>query len=292
MRSILVPLDGSRLSESALPIATALARAVRAEIVLVRAVLAEGLEALDPEAQIDFEAEAEAYLLRVADGLETAGVSPVGRRVIQGKADQVIAQVALQDRADLIVIATHGRSGVTRLLLGSVAERVIWQVTIPVVLTRGEPVWTRGREKLLVPLDGSPLSEAILPLAEQLGRALGLGVVLLHALEPLPPAVADEVTSRMTLVQERREAEMADRLARIGETFRPMGLRVQTMVRSGPPAHVILDTAEAEKVTLIAMVTHGGTGAGRLLLGSVAQAVLKASPVPLLLCRPAKSDHV
>lgn len=141
--------------------------------------------------------------------------------------------------------------------------------------------------RILIPLDGSPLAEKALEIAEPLALAAGMEVLLLRVVPPIPPLIegariimtADEVAAL-----ERREAEAY--LAGIATGLRGRGLRVRPLVRVGDPARAILATAEAEGATLIAMATHGRGGLGRLLFGSVTAQVMRASPVPVLTVRP------
>jgi nucleotide-binding universal stress UspA family protein len=145
---------------------------------------------------------------------------------------------------------------------------------------------------MLVPLDGSDLAETILPLVEQVAGPLEAEVILLRVVEPVSTAaalVSAGVVSPDTLA--RHELEAKRYLAQMEPRLAKKGLRVRTQVANGPPAKEILVAAQAISADLIAMVTHGRSGLGRVLLGSVAEAVLRASPVPVLLIRnAAKTD--
>lgn len=141
-------------------------------------------------------------------------------------------------------------------------------------------------ERVLVPLDGSPLAEAVLPFAEKLAGPVDSELLLLRVVEPLAPAAAlaaagvpapDELFLRQ--VEARRYLDEVAR--RLGDK----GLRVRTLLGHGPAASEIVAVAKAERADLIAMSTHGRGGLGRLLFGSVAEAVLRAAPVPVLMVR-------
>ncbi len=141
-------------------------------------------------------------------------------------------------------------------------------------------------KRLLVPLDGSELAEAILPFAEQVAGPLDAELVLLQVVELMSPieAIASAgVVTPDTLAL--REMDAKRYLVAIEQRLSKKGLRVHTRVALGPPAEAILAGVRATGADLVAMATHGRSGLGRVLLGSVADAVLRASPVPVLLIR-------
>lgn len=143
-------------------------------------------------------------------------------------------------------------------------------------------------KRALVPVDGSPLAEAIVPFVLEIAKPLDMAIVLLRVLEPIPPmavegtrhAAFDDVTAR------RRDAE--EYLARVAAGLRSRGVRVSWEVRVGRAAETILHTAQDTGSDLIAMSTHGRSGLGRLLFGSVAEQVLREAEVPVFLMRQAK----
>jgi len=144
--------------------------------------------------------------------------------------------------------------------------------------------------RILIPLDGSPLAEKALEVAEPLALAGGLEILLLRVVPPAPPLL-DEGRMLMTadevIAMERREA--GEYLAMVAVGLRARGLQVRRLLRVGDPARAILAAAEAEGVALIAMATHGRGGLGRLLFGSVTAAVVEASPIPVLIVRPGQA---
>ncbi|HEV8675711.1 MAG TPA: universal stress protein [Methylomirabilota bacterium] len=285
MERILVSLDGSPLSESALPLAAALARDYEADLILFRAVRIAGIDALDPEFEVDVKGEAESYLIRIASQLEASSPKRVRWAVEEGVADRAIADAAAQHDADLVTMATHGRGGLTRLLLGSVAARVVQQAPVPVLLVRGEPAWLGGGiGDILVPLDGSELSEGVLPVVERLAGPRGFAVHLLHVVEPASPSVAAELAAQRDAVLAERRATAEDYLLKIGGPLEANGLRVRHAVRVGPVVEVIRAYVEEASTRLVAMTTHGRTGLERLL-GSAAEQVLREVAVPVLLWR-------
>lgn len=291
-RTILVPLDGSALSERALPVAAALAQSLSAQAVLVRAAKASVFPGVDPtEAQYQAVEEARTYLSTLAAGLREQGVSVETAVPYGDTADAILLESDLRG-ADLVVMSTHGRSGLGRWIYGSVAEGVLSRSPVPVLLVRptGEAVTLAAepdRTSILVPLDGSIFAEAALPHAAALARATSREIVLLQAVE-LPMASYSSYTgvylTPKTLEDERQRA--ASYLEEVAQRLRSDGLSVQTVVRQGWPADVIAYQGASQGPRLIVMATHGRTGIRRLLLGSVALEVVRRSPLPVLLVRP------
>jgi nucleotide-binding universal stress UspA family protein len=141
--------------------------------------------------------------------------------------------------------------------------------------------------KAVVPLDGSPAAEAILPFILEIARPLGIAVTLVRVLEVTPPMAVEGTRyfQAENLDARRREAE--EYLAPLAAELRARGVHVETLVRHGPPSDEILAAALDVDADLIGMTTHGRTGLGRLLLGSVAESVLRHAQVPVFLMRQA-----
>jgi nucleotide-binding universal stress UspA family protein len=289
VQCILVPLDGSTLAERALPYATALAGASGARLVLVRVAA--------PGAGPDGVREARAYLAQVAAGLTSAGrpvetVAPAGDVV-----DEICAE-ARRQHADLLVSATHGRGGLGRWVYGSVAAALLARTQLPVLLVRAwgaAPSAARlaDHPRLLVPLDGSAFGEEALPVAESLADALGGELVLLRAVvrpdAPFAPDWIVEPLLRQELEAATVEAERY--LQRLAERYAQAGRTVHIDVRVGQPgleaeADVIDKAGREHGAALAVMTTHGYTGLRRLVLGSVADSVVRRSTLPVVLVRP------
>lgn len=288
--TILVPLDGSAFSERALPMATTLARALRAQVTLVRAVSAAVFPGTDPtEAEVQAVGEAHAYLSALAAGLSEQGLNVEVAVPYGDAAESILLEIGLRS-ADLVVMCTHGRSGLGRWIYGSVAEQVLAQSPVPVLLVR--PTGStemlapeRERTTLLVPLDGSSFAETALTHAATLARAFSATILLLRALE-------HETASYRSSgrVQDDSAGLIPDAepyLEGVAQRLRSTGLSVQTVVEEGRPGDAIAYHAATLGPGLIVMATHGRTGVGRLLLGSVALEVLCHSPLPVMLIRPA-----
>ncbi|MBI4492845.1 MAG: universal stress protein [Chloroflexi bacterium] len=297
---LLVPLDGSRLAERALPYAEALAQASGARLVLVRATLARVFPGIDPtRAQVQAVEEAEAYLADVAARLTERGLASE-TAVPYGEAAQGILDEIRLRGVGLVVMATHGRSGLDRWIYGSVAKGVLVGSPAPVLLVRawqqeGPSLATHPR--LLVPLDGSDFATAALPVAEGLARALDGQLVLLHV-APVPDrvltadgrVVAYLVYGReATALEQQVEAlttEAQHYLSQVASRLGASSSPVQLDVRVGSPAEAIAAAGREHGAAMVVMATHGRTGLGRLVFGSVPGAVLRQGNLPLLLVRP------
>jgi nucleotide-binding universal stress UspA family protein len=287
-KTIVVPLDGSRVAERALPYAALLGQRLAARVHLVRAA-----QAAVHEARVTVMHEARAYLERAACGLAAQGVD-VTSEAIYGDAATHLVQVARQQSATLLVIATHGRSGVSYAALGSVAEAVLRHAPAPVFLIGPEvpapPTTTiEPAPRIVVPLDGSPFAEEALVVAAELGAAFGAELILVGAVlpaEPDPTGATGEIAAYLATELAEREDSTRAYLRRVAGACPVEMPRLRLEVRVGEPAVVIQTVCEDAGATFVAMATHGRTGLLRLVLGSVAAAVLRTSTVPVLAVRP------
>jgi len=286
MKRMLVPLDGSPLAEAIIPVAEEWAREEEAELILLRAVLAHHEMSDDPvEAKARAVAEGESYLNEVAERLKRRGLKRVRWNVRYDEPVTAIAGAVAREDGDLIAMATHGRSGLSRLLLGSVAEAVVRSARVPVLLIRGQSAWEPWvHGKILVPLDGSETAEAVLPLVERLAGPRALTVSLLQIIERAPFRLEDMMVSV-------RSEEAEQYLAKIAAPLQARGLRVRWVVGFGGAAETIVASAGEERVDLIAMATHGRSGLGRLFFGSVAERVVRSATTPVLLFKGGERDH-
>ena len=294
---ILVPLDASAAAARALPFAEALAGAGSARLLLVQAVNVHTVPGADPtESQVLALDEAQAYLDGLAARISDAGIT-VETAVPYGPAAEEIVTEARLRHADLIVMTTHGRTGLGRWVYGSVAEAVLAHSPVPVLLLQswlGEHPWRRlaARPRLLVPLDGSEFSEAALPVAFELIQQLGGELLLMEVVTPVDQVVAAggpggpivvEVADVEALLAAARQ--YLDGVA--GRLSEQLGAPPPRDLRVGDPAQMIADTAREHGVDLIVMSTHGRTGLARTAFGSVAGGVLRHASAPLLLVHPA-----
>jgi nucleotide-binding universal stress UspA family protein len=296
---ILVPLDGSPLAEQAIPCAMALSRGLAAELVLFGAVSIppDTKEILDragvrADALLEqLKAEAEAHLREVVKQLQEVGLT--ARYVVQcGPPAEAIVGYADQMHVQQIVMATHGYTGPNRWTHGSVAERVLQSASVPVLLVRvreGEPSDLSQPmccQRILVPLDGSSRAERALPVVTPIAAALGSEVILFQV--PIV-YVSGWMTGEWILpvqgVLATAEQDAQVYLSYVANRLKQQGVSVSTATQIGAVAECIIEHAEANRVDLIAMCTHGRTGLRRWTLGSVADRVLRAGRVPILLVR-------
>lgn len=298
-RPILVPLDGSALAEQALPLAEALAEASDSPILILSASYVASVPGLDvSDEQVRMIADAESYLDRVASRLKKRGIA-VETCAPYGAARQVIVREARAHRAWLIVMATHGRGGLGRALYGSVADGVVRRAPAPILLVRA---WHAGDSKarllgsapIIAPLDGSIHAEAALPLARSLAVALRARVLLVRAIPPLDAARTPDGVAVSHPTEERTEAGQLARayLERIAALFAGAGIGVESIVRFGEPSDVVVAVAEESGAGLTVLTTHGRTGLDRLLLGSVAERIVRRGATPILLVRPGQGGQM
>ena len=294
---ILVPLDGSKTAENVVPLARSFARGLQIPVELLGVVDVAEMARHGPPSQAsmirsivdDATRRFDDYLERVAKNF------PVGKvqcTVRQGNAAEAIIEVAGAEKQTLIAMATHGRSGLDRWLLGSVAEKVLRGASNPTLVVRAKkeknPAWEMATlKRVIVPLDGSELSERILPHVEALAKHLDLEVMLLGVYGGrLPAGAADGFHSMDAfIVSLRNETEIY--LAAKTEEMKQRGLnKVSFAAKQGLEADEIIATARETLDTLIAMCTHGRTGVQRWMLGSVTETVVRHSDDPVLVVRP------
>jgi nucleotide-binding universal stress UspA family protein len=296
---ILVPLDGSTLAEQAVSCATMLARGLPAELILFRAVsIPSDIKEVLDLAELSSEApitplvtEATGYLEQVAEQIRRTGLS-VNTVVYCGPAADAILDYVVQTGVQQIVMATHGYSGVSRWVHGSVAERVLQSASVPVLLVRAGEHATSASFKplscrrILVPLDGSAVAEQVLPTATAVAKALGAAVILFRIPAVLTSmSLAGEGYLPLDSLIQTANQDAQHYLDRVAATIKAQGVQVSTALQIGGVANAIIDYAERCQIDLIAMCTHGRTGLARWALGSVADRVLRAGRIPLLLVR-------
>lgn len=301
--SILVPLDGSEFGEHALPLALGLAKRTQAELHLVHVHTAVGVpdfEALTPyrfegvgEYDDDSEVAGEEnrYLESVAERLAETGVSTT-TALISGPPTAALLAHCRSWRPDLFVMATHARGPLDRARFGSIADPLVRRSRVPVLLVRGDEGPTAiaddwpGIGRVLVPLDGSALAEEVLPYAVGLAHLLDAELVLMRCLTPsVNPAVALAGTSSTLAAERASEAELY--LADLADELAAGGMPASLRLEDGTDAADAIVSVAAERPdTLIAMATHGRSGFTRMMLGSVADRVVRAAHGPVLLRRP------
>lgn len=301
-RSILVPLDGSPFAEQALPLAAAIAQRTNAilQLALVHhpvPALALAVEAPEIGPRLDEEAHnrERTYLDGVVEWLRSSKEVPVTGVILEGPIVEALEEQIEASGTDLVVITTHGRGPLGRAWLGSVADQLMRRLRTPLILVRpSERALSPGFGhigRILIALDGSPFAEQVLAEATTMGRAYGASYALLFVLEP-PGPLADP-TGLMVLpgapeVERLLRQRAEEYLHRTAERLRSEGLEVSTHLVEGPAVvPTILAQADELGVDLIALATHGAGGVERLMIGSVADKVIRGSTRPVMVVRPA-----
>lgn len=294
--SILVSLDGSSFAEAALPWALALSRACDSDLHL--ATVHEPVPSFSYD---EWEAAAwewsEEYLAKVRDRVDALAGGDVDAWVGSGRVVDCLLRRADDVKAELVVMATHGRGAFTRAWLGSVTDGLLRRTHIPVLVVRppekshpeleADTPTLRG---IVVPLDGSALAEKELEharaMAELFASEVHLVRVVAYPVEIASPYLPHTVQMNQHLVDEAKDAA-ADYLETQAEPLRADGLRVQTHVTvDAQPGHAIAEVVESVGADLVIMSTHGRGGIQRALLGSTTDKVIRAVKVPVLVRRP------
>jgi nucleotide-binding universal stress UspA family protein len=308
---VVVLLDGSDLAEQVLPHVTEIVAGRGGEIHLlsvtpvIAPVLAAGVEvqpltlaadflALEVKEQERISRDLQTYLQGVAQRLSPT-VGAVQTVVRSGQPAEEILHYAKEVHADLIALCTHGRSGLSRWVFGSVADKVLRGATVPVLLVRVRATVEPGpvsHQRILVPLDGSALAEAALPHVRALIRpgqtqvclvsvlTTGLGDRTVALLTTSPPGLRLSTTALS-----RAQVELQSYLRGVAARLREAGAATQIEVREGNPAEEILACAQEIQAGLIVMNAHGLSGMSRWVYGSVADRVLRGASCPVLLVR-------
>ena len=311
---ILVPLDGSVLSEAILPHAVAAAQSTKSDLRLLQVLEpvfepifgAIGLPEYVEEEQLVEMCDEQLtsihiYLEKIASQLRAEGLE-VYTKVIEGNhpATQILWEAEHDPLLLTIAMTTHGRRGVLHWLFGSVAAEVIQVTPRPLLLLRPQEsdksfsmtnFKAAPYQNIVVPLDASKFAEQALGQASELALAMNANLHLVSIVphpHMLPLHIHKEeepqVLMRAALHQTQLETR-AHYLAQTAEAFREQGIRVQTDVVSGHPAEEILRFSTQDEKALLVMTTHGRSGLRRILLGSVAMKVVQEAHVPVLLVR-------
>lgn len=287
LQKILVPLDGSGEAESVLPYLRDLAPRFESHVYILGVGIGEKTRRVNQLL--------EDYIKETAGNLQGDNIKaePV---VLYGNAADKILDYTSEKKIDMIIMATHGRSGITRWWMGSIAEKVISESTAPVLLVRSKRPSKAGAagkvnvlHKILAPLDGSDTGESALSYAETLAINAQASVELLQIVSP-PSTVESSLIGgpdwRNFLKAMHDAGE--NYLKIINSRLSDKGVKSTYKVVTGDPADKIVEYVEENKISLIAMSTHGRTGLARWVLGSVTDKVLHGARIPILLVRPSK----
>jgi len=301
IRSVMVPLDGSPLAEQALPWAIAIARKARARL---RLAMVHRLALLPPLAdtvglytkvELAVRKSQRDYLHGTAGRVKAEAAIQVTTAILEGEPAPALAGYARKTGPDLVVMTTHGRGGLERAWLGSVADELMRTLGIPMLVIRpGEGGASAALlERILVPLDGSRHAEAVLPVALAMASLFDASLALRQVVLPValmtsPPASFPAgIDTELTAIEQRRAQAYLDRL---GEQLRGGGARVSGAAVLGRAVfETILTTAQERGPGMVALATRGRGGLRRMLLGSVADKLVRRGDLPVLVTRPRPS---
>jgi len=304
---ILVPLDGSPLSEKVLPYVTRISKGMGIPVHLIQAFPSPSEAMGDPGhgrfmtgISAGVHDEVIDYLNGVRIGMEAPGVE-ITTEAFEGNAVSHIIEAAGKSPTSLVAMSTHGRSGVLRWVMGSVTDKVLHSIKNPMLIVRGgeegDPEQDTKLETIIVPVDGSTLAESVIPHVAALAKALGLKVTLLRVAPTAAEFSAQTGYQRLEGEAgihfpsfEEMATEAGDQalsyLQGLEQKLRDDGVAsVDHRIVRGSAANAIVDVAQETPDNLVAMTTHGRSGPARWTMGSVADRVVRHSGDPVLVVR-------
>jgi nucleotide-binding universal stress UspA family protein len=298
-KKILVPLDGSDLAERVLTYVKSLTDRDKTMRITFLYVITIDIPLASQKYKTQIEADArsgaESYLKRLLTKFDHQDM--VETVIKSGNAAEAIVDYADRENIDLIVMATHGRSGISRWSHGSVADKVLHNSTIPVWMINSNTVkrvFLRKGHKIsmLVTLDGSKLAESVLKHVSALSSHLGKDNVDVHLFRAMelfappfiyPPEMPINLDEYLQYEKNRAYDICVKYLQKMQGKMEKEGIKVTYATVEGNPADVIIDYAKKEEIDFIVMSTHGRTGIGRWAFGSIAEKVMQGTPCPVFL---------
>lgn len=288
---ILAPSDASEKGELVLPYLEELGTRISSEITLLH---------VYPPKMSSFSESMTQYMENIARGLQDSvgEESMVSYLILNGRPSDAIIYHALEENFNVIVMATHGESGVRHWGLGSTVDKVIRGTSKPVLLVRAKSARAVRKDGLLdrivVPLDGSRIAEVSLPYVEELSLSLGAArrreVALIEVVSPTYRAAGGGAFIRGLYTEvelERLKEKTADYLEKAAGRMRGKGIEVKCEVLVGDEAEEIMRFSDEGGANLLAMATHGISGFSRQFLGKVAERILHHGKTTLMLIKPA-----
>ncbi len=298
---ILIPLDGSKLAETVIPVASDLARHYHARLILFHVLEKDVPETIHGQRHLGQGKEAHEYLNALAAQISTNGIE-VEIDVHEPRQANValsISDHARELQADLVVLCAHGSGGLRDILIGSIAQQVIHQETIPVLFIRPEPSAKVGIEPwkvILVPLDGNQVHETALPIAASVAAKYKASLRLLtvvptaETLRNKEAAISRLLPASTVMALDLSAQESKDYLQKISRDLFGQGIPVSGLVLRGDPVSRIIETVEADQIDLIVMATYGHRNFDAFWEESATPNVLSRSPIPVLFVREMRED--
>lgn len=291
IKRVLFATDFSACANRAMGYALTMASAWKADLCVVTVL--EFYPGMDPNYTVNkmyldhLREEASRQLAAVEARAKAAG-QPVTMRIETGIPSQVIQTVAQTIKADLLVVGTHGRTGLDHVLIGSTAERVVRTAPCPVLTVKAEKGGTAAAgilniKRIVVPIDLSSCSLDALEYAVQFARPLGASLTILHVLEPVAYGLDFSLSHAKEWKQQREYLEK--RLSVLAACLHAQGMQAEYVLKPGLPADSIASYLTQQSYDLMIMGTHGRRGLSHVLVGSVAGAMLRHAPCPVLTVR-------
>lgn len=299
---ILVPLDRSGLAECVLPHAVALVRALNSQLTLLHVLSVsdkpDRLRAVDPLEWHLRRAEAESYLQAVCARLQEAGI-PSEAQVNDGDAAEMIVDLAHEHEIDLVLMASHGQSGLSGWNVSSVVQKVIMRSRASIMVVRAyeaaqADILALQYQRILVPLDNSARAECVLPLATVLARIPETQILLAHVVQRpamprrTPPSQEDlELADRLV---ERNRIEAENYLEVVRVQFPPPAVETRVLV-SSQAASTLHDLVDQERIDLVLLSAHGYSGETRWPHGGLVASFIANGSCPLLIFQDAPGER-
>jgi len=292
-KHILVPLDGSKLAEASLPAAKSLAETFKAPVTLLHIIEQDAPEEIHRDRHLTEAGEANAYLAKISKRLfpanakvnlhvHTAPVADVSRSIVDHSSDEM--------QPDLIILCSHGNSGMHDLFFGNIAQEVAAASGTPVLLIKPNKSASSFRIKhILVPLDNESVHDQALPMAESLAKAYAGELNLICVIPTLGTLTgAQAAASNMLPVTAAAYLDIAEEIAQEHfqghlNDFQKAHIPATAEIARGDPAAVILKTAETMHTDLIVFGTHGRVGLDAFWNRSIAANVARRTGIPILL---------
>jgi len=293
-KRLLVPLDGSKLAEAAIPVAASLAKTLNAPVTLLHIIEQDAPQEVHKDHHITQADEASAYLEKLAKHAFPADAKVdwhVHTAAVKDVSASIVEHAMTEFQPDLIVMCTHGHSGVRELLFGSIAQKVVAQGITPLLLIKPgiDTSSTFKLDRILVPLDSGPVHDDSLPVTRELANAYRSEIYLLTVI-PTFSTVAGETAAASSLLPATTSALLdidvenaeADLQAHLDE-LKQAGFQVTAEIARGDPTTEIVNLSEKLNADLVVLTTHRKAGAAAFWARSVAPNVTRRARVPILL---------